>query len=36
MRQLIAEAKANPQPVPQPVTDPKVIASMQPLCLDLK
>lgn len=36
MRQLIAEATANPQPVPQPVTDPKTIASMQPVCLDLK
>lgn len=36
MQQLRAEAKANPQPAPQPVTDPKVIASMQPVCLDLK
>ncbi|MDP1526834.1 MAG: hypothetical protein Q8M20_13555 [Rhodocyclaceae bacterium] len=36
MRQLIAEAKANPQPAPQPVTAPKIISSMQPVCLDLK
>ncbi|MBE0619139.1 MAG: hypothetical protein IH605_00960 [Burkholderiales bacterium] len=36
MRQLRAEARANPRPMPQPVTDPKIIASMEPVCLDLK
>lgn len=36
MRHLIAEARDNPRPMPQPVTDPKIIASMQPACLDLK
>ena len=36
MRQLKAEAGTNLQPAPQPVTNPKVIASMQPVCLDLQ
>ena len=36
MRHLRAEAKANPKPAPQPVTDPKVIASMEPVCLGFK
>ncbi|NMG46443.1 hypothetical protein GPA22_22280 [Aromatoleum toluvorans] len=36
MRQLRTEANLNPQPVPQPVTDPKILASMRPVCLDLK
>jgi hypothetical protein len=36
MHQLRAEAKANPKPPPQPVTDPKVIASMEPVCLGFK
>jgi hypothetical protein len=36
MRQLISDATTNLQPAPQPVTDPRVIASMQPVCLDLK
>ncbi|HEX8987038.1 MAG TPA: hypothetical protein VF816_03690 [Rhodocyclaceae bacterium] len=36
IRHLIADAKANLQPVPQPITDPKTIASMRPVCLELK
>lgn len=34
MRELRAEAKVNPHPLPKSITDQKLIASMEPVCRD--